>query len=87
MEEYEQNPLSGGMSTLPHVSDAERSVLGSMLIDAAALEISLEQLREEDFYVPANATIYAAILREIQTKGDASRFKKTDRGLFTLNVK
>lgn len=28
------------------------------------------------------ATIYAAILREIQTKGEQARFKKTDRGLF-----
>ena len=31
------------------------------------------------------ATIYAAILREIQTKGKDARFKKTDRGLFALN--
>ena len=30
------------------------------------------------------ATIYAAILREITTKGDASRFRKTDRGSFAL---
>jgi hypothetical protein len=30
------------------------------------------------------ATIYPAILREIMTKKDKSRFKKTDRGLFTL---
>lgn len=33
-----------------------------------------------------HATIYAAILREIQTKGDKARFKKTDRGLFTSNA-
>jgi hypothetical protein len=31
------------------------------------------------------ATIYAAMIREIQTKGEQSRFKKTDRGLFTHN--
>ncbi len=31
------------------------------------------------------ATIYAAILREIQTKGKEARFKKTDRGLFSVN--
>jgi len=31
-----------------------------------------------------SATIYAAILREINTKGDASRFRKTDRGRFAL---
>lgn len=30
------------------------------------------------------ATIYAAILREITTKGSEARFKKTDRGLFTV---
>ncbi len=29
-------------------------------------------------------TIYSAMLREIQNKGDASRFCKTDRGLFSL---
>jgi hypothetical protein len=33
------------------------------------------------------ATIYAAILREIQTKGAEARFKKTDRGLFTVKGK
>ena len=31
-----------------------------------------------------SATIYAAIIREIATKGDASRFRKTDRGRFEL---
>ena len=31
------------------------------------------------------ATIYAAILREIQTKGKDARFKKMDRGLFAAN--
>ena len=33
------------------------------------------------------ATIYAAILREIQAKGGEARFRKTDRGLFTINAK
>ena len=31
------------------------------------------------------ATVYAAIVREIAAKGDKARFKKTDRGKFTLN--
>ena len=31
-----------------------------------------------------HATIYAAIIREIQNKGDASRFEKVDRGQFQL---
>jgi hypothetical protein len=31
-----------------------------------------------------HATLYSAILREIQTKGGESRFAKTERGKFTL---
>jgi len=30
------------------------------------------------------ATIYAAIIREIAVKGDASRFAKAERGMFTI---
>jgi len=30
------------------------------------------------------ATIYAAIIREIAAKGSTARFKKTERGLFTI---
>ena len=70
MEEFEINNPSGAFTTLPHASDAERSVLGSMLIDASALEISLEQLREEDFYVPADAAIFAA-MRDVRAGGNA----------------
>lgn len=32
-----------------------------------------------------DATLYAALLRHIRTKGDASRFKKTGPGKFSLN--
>ncbi len=31
------------------------------------------------------ATLYSAILREIQTKGKDARFRKTERGKFALN--
>jgi hypothetical protein len=31
-----------------------------------------------------SATLYSAILRETQTKGSDARFKKADRGRFTL---
>lgn len=33
------------------------------------------------------ATIYSAVLREIQRKGDASRFVKVERGKFALAAK
>jgi hypothetical protein len=32
------------------------------------------------------ATRYSALLREIQTKGDHSRFRKADRGRFTCTT-
>jgi hypothetical protein len=32
-----------------------------------------------------HATLYSAILREIATKGNEARFKKTERGHFTIN--
>ena len=32
------------------------------------------------------ATVYAAIIREIATKGNDSRFRKTERGKFALNA-
>ncbi|WP_425619037.1 winged helix-turn-helix domain-containing protein [Anatilimnocola sp. NA78] len=32
-----------------------------------------------------HATLYSVILREINTKGDEARFKKTDRGNFAFN--
>jgi hypothetical protein len=32
------------------------------------------------------ATLYSAILRETQTKGDASRFVKTERGKFAAKI-
>jgi hypothetical protein len=31
------------------------------------------------------ATLYAAVIREIRAKGKGARFKKTDRGMFEFN--
>lgn len=54
----------------PHSVDAERSVLGSMLLDTNALELALEQLRPEDFYLPAHETIFSC-MRDIRNAGGA----------------
>lgn len=54
----------------PHAADAERSVLGSMLIDKDALELALEQLHAEDFYLPAHEQLFSA-MREIRAGGNA----------------
>ncbi len=49
----------------------------------------VEQAIEQKLWQPGKgltpaSTLYAAIGREIKTKGDASRFVKAERGMFTL---
>jgi replicative DNA helicase len=47
----------------PHNTEAEESVLGSLLIDPEAIESAAPLLRGEDFYHPRNRDIYTAMLR------------------------
>src|SRR4051794_39494764 len=46
----------------PHSSEAEQSVLGSLLIDVEAIEVAAQILTPTDFYHPRNRDIYAAML-------------------------
>ncbi len=46
----------------PQSTEAEQSVLGAILIDRDAVVEIAEFLRPEDFYRPANGTVYAAML-------------------------
>lgn len=62
MEQLEQS--------IPHNIEAERSVLGSMLLEHEALEQMLEQLKPEDFYVSRHEHIFAA-MRDIRASGSA----------------
>lgn len=54
MSQYERIP--------PHNDDAEKSVLGSILLDKDALYEVLEVLRAEDFYNDMHKEIYSAIV-------------------------
>ena len=45
---------------LPHEPEAERAVLGAILIDPTSLLMVLEKVREEEFYVEAHRIIYGA---------------------------
>lgn len=47
----------------PHNTEAEESVLASLLIDPEAIEAVAPYLRAVDFYHPRNRDIYAAMLR------------------------
>ena len=55
---------------LPNNLDAEKSVLGSMLLEKDALELVLEQLRTEDFYSAAHQRIFEA-MANIRQAGQA----------------
>ncbi|MFW0179849.1 replicative DNA helicase [Rothia sp. P7208] len=57
-----QNSSDYGVRTLPHDDDAERSVLGGMLLSKDAIADVVEVLRGEDFYKPAHESIYDAII-------------------------
>jgi replicative DNA helicase len=46
----------------PHSTEAEMSVLGSMMLDQTALERGMEMLQPEDFYHPAHRILYEAML-------------------------
>ncbi|RMH59935.1 MAG: replicative DNA helicase, partial [Zetaproteobacteria bacterium] len=46
----------------PHAYEAERAVLGGIMLDPEALERLEGSLQPEHFYVEANARIFAAIL-------------------------
>ncbi len=48
-------------ATPPNSVEAERSVLGAMLQDAAAVEQAVERLQPEDFYQPQHREIYDAM--------------------------
>src|SRR3989338_1569386 len=46
----------------PHDIQAEKSVLGAILIDPAAVHLVIEKLRPEYFYLPEHAQIFSSML-------------------------
>lgn len=58
----ERNPFRAGERIPPHNIEAEISVLGSLLLDRDAIIKIADFLRSADFYVPAHALIFEAIL-------------------------
>ena len=55
--------------TPPQAPDAERSVLGAMMLSKDAIADVVEVLRPEDFYFPANQLIYDAVL-DLYARGE-----------------
>lgn len=55
---------------LPNSLEAERSVLGAMLLETEALDAMIEQLQPEDFYLSAHNCIFKA-MRDTRMAGEA----------------
>ena len=53
--------MESGYQALPHQDEAERSVLGSMLISTQAAMLAIESLKEDDFYDPAGRELFSAM--------------------------
>ncbi|MEN9328624.1 MAG: hypothetical protein RI947_1432 [Candidatus Parcubacteria bacterium] len=53
---------SDALKVPPHDIDAEKSVLGAILIDASSIHLVAEYLRSEYFYVPLHQQIYSCMI-------------------------
>src|SRR4029079_11052203 len=47
---------------LPNSAEAERAILGAVLLDNGLISQAIEQLRAEDFYVPSHRRIFVAMI-------------------------
>src|SRR6266487_3323751 len=47
---------------LPNSSEAERAILGGILLDNALISQAIEMLKPEDFYVPSHRRIFVAMI-------------------------
>ena len=47
---------------LPNSAEAERAILGAILLDNGLISQAIEQLRDEDFYVPSHRRIFLAMV-------------------------
>ncbi len=74
--------METGMSRAvpPHSLEAERSVLGAMMQDPAAVAISVELLTAEDFYAPAHRELFDA-MRTLHQAGSPIDLVTTDTEL------
>ena len=95
-------PATSGKTTTAEKTTNNKAPQKMSALDAAAKVLSeskvplrsgelIEQMAAQGYWkspggkTPA-ATLYAAITREINIKGQDARFKKTGRGLFAANV-
>src|SRR5919205_2373154 len=62
-------PSGAGSLVPPHDLDAERAVIGAMLVSEAAVSVVGEMLSAEDFYSETHRVLYGAMMR-LYSRGD-----------------
>lgn len=74
-------------SVFPHSVETERAVLGSILLDNAALNVALETIQTEDFFSERHRMIFSAMVDLANEKSAADlvtvHSRLTDRGTIT----
>ena len=48
--------------SLPNSSEAERAILGAIILDNGLISQAIELLKPEDFYVPSHRRIFVAMI-------------------------
>ena len=59
---------------LPNSAEAERAILGAVLLDNSLISQAIEQLRAEDFYVPSHRLIFLAMIMLFELGAEAFLF-------------
>jgi replicative DNA helicase len=59
--------VPSSLQTQPHSADAERTVLGALLLDPEAIIKVSDLLRPDDFYDPTHRLIYQAVFELYQS--------------------
>lgn len=57
---------------LPHSADAERAILGAIILDNNLIAQAVELLKPEDFYVRAHQFVFRAMIRLFEKSGEIS---------------
>lgn len=56
--------------SLPHSSEAERAILGAIILDNGLISQAIELLQPEDFYVPSHRRIFVAMIGLFERSGE-----------------
>jgi replicative DNA helicase len=78
---------SEALKVPPHDLEAERSVLGAILIDAGAINLVAEFLKPEHFYEPAHQLIFSAMLTLFEKQQPIDIVTVVDQLKLTGNLK